>query len=1049
MTDATVRQALATQLFVGFGGTPTVGTPSSATRGDSSSRLSATEGSTDRTNEKLLQQWKVREDDRGGKGKGSDDDDDGGAKGKGGKGAKKVRYICITVKKNMKIRVHKVKSKGGTFAISKTWGLDDIKSIESCEDTRVDVNLGKTYRWYMDDMGKKVEFMYTLIKLCRRYLKRLPKLVNITEESLKNDMNIDASYMSATEKEFTTTLNTMMARPRGVNFEEEEEVPEEEPEYHPPDQDAQPTVNLDEVLSDFNWHASGDAADLEARLLTELQALEAANVHAIIQSEDQANLVVEQLEGAILQLDQIDEWLGHYTHLLDSMGQDVHQIEIQTKGMQIASANQKLLLQEVQKLLTTLRLPGFIVEILRNEPLDDPDGIAQCEEATERLAEVINRKFDDGLGDMQAIKERVALYNGYGNQFAARLHNHLKAYFQSQAELYLQDKNRTSKRGSLKLYGHETIEERLYRFRNLLRWLKDVDTRKHYELQMVYVQEMNRVYKREIREFMEQLRVHHVKKLANEDQEYVFSQQSVSVSLAASNALKSAMNRSQNNLSPSGSFPSPDSKQFPSSASSRKLGDSWRPGHRRKGTRGDSDSFTGTDSFRDDEDDGDDSGSIRGHRRGISETYGGGKGGTSLVSLDVGADEKMAPDEAVGHALSMLAPIMVREQNFISDLFGLHHKSRNFTGSATDLLSPSPATPAPPTPVNPNWQHELDRPREPIRDVKVQKRIHELVEGMFQDLREEMLTMIESSLKYDQTYAVSIMVRIEEYIDEHKNTGHTYIVALLDGVHKKLTSIFEKFVDEQIRGIDETNVTSKKRSGILLFVRTFPRFVDRMERCLGGADGPARKIVDKAYAGIVSKIFETLEEVGQQVANDPKSSTDDKEHLNVHILNVENMHHFYSEVRARKVPTLDTYVKQAKSAYDVNLDAYCKVVIRKPLGKLWDFFEGIDALLKTNTPEEVSYHVQFSKTALKDVVKKYPGKEIKKGLELLYKRVVKHYTDEEGLLQVVWRGIQEEVTRRLRRYEDIIAQCYPETSIRLEFTMDELLGYFSELARAH
>jgi hypothetical protein len=35
-----------------------------------------------------------------------------------------------------------------------------------------------------------------------------------------------------------------------------------------------PSINLDLMLSDFNWQASGDASALEARLICELQALE-------------------------------------------------------------------------------------------------------------------------------------------------------------------------------------------------------------------------------------------------------------------------------------------------------------------------------------------------------------------------------------------------------------------------------------------------------------------------------------------------------------------------------------------------------------------------------------------------------------------------------------------------------------------------------------------------------------------------------------------------------------------------------------------------------
>ena len=46
------------------------------------------------------------------------------------------------------------------------------------------------------------------------------------------------------------------------------------------------------------------------------------------------------------------------------------------------------------------------------------------------------------------------------------------------------------------------------------------------------------------------------------------------------------------------------------------------------------------------------------------------------------------------------------------------------------------------------------------------------------------------------------------------------------------------------------------------------------------------------------------------------------------------MHHFYTEVRSRKVPALEDSVKQAKLLYDINLESYCNAVIRKPLGKL-------------------------------------------------------------------------------------------------------------------
>eukprot|EP00842_Homolaphlyctis_polyrhiza_P003588 jgi/Hompol1/422/HPOL_000139-RA len=152
------------------------------------------------------------------------------------------------------------------------------------------------------------------------------------------------------------------------------------------------------VLSDFDWQASGDAAALEARLVSELQALEAANVHDIIQSEAQANIVAREIEMALSELTQISDWLSHYTYVLDSMGQDVHQIEAQNKGMQVLSNNQRVLLGSVEKVLGSLRIPGYAVEVLKNEPLDDPDGVKECENAINKLMDIIQAKFTGTKG---------------------------------------------------------------------------------------------------------------------------------------------------------------------------------------------------------------------------------------------------------------------------------------------------------------------------------------------------------------------------------------------------------------------------------------------------------------------------------------------------------------------------------------------------------------------------------------------------------------------------------------------------------------------------
>lgn len=65
---------------------------------------------------------------------------------------------------------------------------------------------------------------------------------------------------------------------------------------------------------------------------------------------------------------------------------------------------------------------------------------------------------------------------------------------------------------------------------------------------------------------------------------------------------------------------------------------------------------------------------------------------------------------------------------------------------------------------------------------------------MFDDIREEVLTIMEAGLKSDQTFSVGMMVRVEEFAEEYKDTSHTYILSLLEDIRQKLAVIFEKFV---------------------------------------------------------------------------------------------------------------------------------------------------------------------------------------------------------------------------------------------------------------
>jgi hypothetical protein len=133
-----------------------------------------------------------------------------------------------------------------------------------------------------------------------------------------------------------------------------------------------------------------------------------------------------------------------------------------------------------------MKLPSHVLEILRNEPLEFVDGITQCEEATGKLDLMIKSKFEYGTGDISAVKERIVLFQSFANDFARRLADYLSGFFEIEVDGFLSDPTRAMKKGAkLQLHGHEDMEQKLFRFKKLLVWLKDAEARIFREIQLV------------------------------------------------------------------------------------------------------------------------------------------------------------------------------------------------------------------------------------------------------------------------------------------------------------------------------------------------------------------------------------------------------------------------------------------------------------------------------------------------------------------------------------------------------------------------------------
>ncbi|KAG8504936.1 Exocyst complex component 1 [Galemys pyrenaicus] len=241
----------------------------------------------------------------------------------------------------------------------------------------------------------------------------------------------------------------------------------------------------------------------------------------------------------------------------------------------------------------------------------------------------------------------------------------------------------------------------------------------------------------------------------------------------------------------------------------------------------------------------------------------------------------------------------------------------------------------------------------------------------------------------------------------------------------------------QIRQMEEVKISKKSKVGILPFVAEFEEFAGLAESIFKNAE--RRGDLDKAYTKLIRGVFINVEKVANESQKTPRD-----------VVMMENFHHIFATLSRLKISCLEAEKKEAKQKYTDHLQSYVIYSLGQPLEKLNHFFEGVEARVAQGIrEEEVSYQLAFNKQELRKVIKEYPGKEVKKGLDNLYKKVDKHLCEEENLLQVVWHSMQDEFIRQYKHFEGLIARCYPGSGVTMEFTIQDILDYFSSIAQSH
>ncbi|KAJ1727349.1 hypothetical protein LPJ61_004619 [Coemansia biformis] len=1013
-----------------------------------------------------------------------------------GSGPAKPRMLCITVKRNRKIRLHKVKLSNKTAEISKTWALDDIKSIEFREPTRFSLHLNHKYDFTAADAVLVEGFVQMLANFCIKYAVKPPRYINTVSgaagatpsgstgtirprtaygraagarpgaaqgvppmpsfdsgrppaEGSAADAAIRPRTRARGQQRGPGDQNALMRRMTKYVADHGGDVSALVPMDAPPLEEGQRDaldgsdfgdeaedieemlldeafmLTADELASDFGWRANVDAAQLEARLLGELHKIESDNVRDMLEADKQVPSLIGELDQAIAALDMMDRMLKSYSVELEAMDGDVRKIQMENECLKVEEENQQRLLAELDKILKTITLSEKELQVLRNESLETTDGIERVERVAASLKRMLGSTPGEGLGGLEATHEKLKKYEFYSSNFSTRVYDYLKVMFQFKITESGNEKARPARRGIRLVSGPDQVHKMTIKYAGLSLWLKEAKPSADKELQALYIQCMNTLYSNQARELVDSCRP-------------VFF-------------------RYRHDTNSAGPNPVAD---FSFSANAgQQAGGAAGPSNRRLSLDGLSGAAHQVLAS-----------AVKGDTGSIS-------GPASGAVAASGTD--MQPTEAFAIALENLVSNVIAEQNFISDLFHyvppVHTRAARRT-PATRRLSRDAGEDDDATSrlgenvTFYNWVtyklrpiERWDVPRQKLdsKDVVSQtvhfgsvKEVKSMLDLLFGNLATQVDTLVEMGTRFDPSQAVGMLVPVAKALDVCKGSDQGFLINVLERCKDRLEAMFQRYVSEQARSIEETKFVIKKRVGALPFARVFPRFIAHIESLVGDTGYSARSIADSAYSRISRLIFDTLETQLREADRNAQKNVDDKdaqkEQLNAHVLLLENVFVLVGGLQTYKargckpyfVPTLETYTDHAHTIQRKVTRAYIKDVLQRPMGKLIGFFELVDRCLASKRdPMGTS---NLGKSQLKKVIQAHSGSVMRENIKQLYKRVDKHFMNEPRLRPIIWQAITDDMLSNYQRIVTLLARAYKSTNLALDFTQTDLKSWLNE-----
>lgn len=423
----------------------------------------------------------------------------------------KPRVLALTVMRSaatqkFKVKLHVLKQTPTGMQSAKIYKLKNLNKVEAVSSD----NSGCTFvlgfdnlknkpvappQWTLRTRDDRNHLLTGILKLCKENLGRVPKIVGMDVVEMALWAQANAKTLPSEGRVEKGSVDTGVEKGGKVSVESELVSKAEEEDM--------------EALLGTYVLGIDEAEAFSERLKRELTALEAANVHAILESQPLVEEVLQQLDAAQGSVEDMDEWLGIFNVKLRHMREDIESIEARNNKLELQAQNNASLVEELNSLLEKLSIPPEFAAVLQSGTFEDarmPQNLEACDWLASSLRSLEAPYLDANYVNMRAVKEKRLELEKLKATFVRRASDFLRKYFSSVVDFMISDKTYFSQRGQLKRPDHADLRFKCRTYARMLQHLKNLDKSSLGPLRKAYCHSLNLLLRREAREFANELR---------------------------------------------------------------------------------------------------------------------------------------------------------------------------------------------------------------------------------------------------------------------------------------------------------------------------------------------------------------------------------------------------------------------------------------------------------------------------------------------------------------------------------------------------------------